>query len=200
MNPEIETLKARMEAEALAEFNWRGWRDEIARLHNEAQTEAEHIAIIEAHQSLLDIGERVFDPDTLATIRPIHRAEYKNFLNKESLEFGNINPVRLEYVTRREVEAGRLAPEDGLRELAVSGAAVLGDTAEHSFHTCRRGDWFCYGMIAAALGAVALQQLAVSPLWLIAVGFVIGYIMNEREKKRIKSEIAASRAASLETT
>ena len=40
-----------------------------------------------------------------------------------------VDPDRLEYVTRREVEAGRLAADDDFRKLAAAGANVLGKSA-----------------------------------------------------------------------
>jgi ABC-type molybdate transport system permease subunit len=50
-------------------------------------------------------------------------------------------------------------------------------------------------MTGAAILALGLKEAGISSLWLIAVGLLIGWIINERERRRIKSEIAARRAA-----
>jgi hypothetical protein len=172
---------------------WRTFRDEIAALHAEATTQDEYVTLLEAHRNLVAVGEHVFDAETYAKLLPITRAEYLMFLNKESMEGGVINPVLLDRVTLREVEAGRLDHEDDFRKLAAAGGAVLGDSAEITAHRCKRGDFFFYGAAGAAIIAWALVQVRVSPLWLVLATLLIGWYLNERERKRIKGEIAARR-------
>jgi hypothetical protein len=156
----------------------------------------EYVTLLEAHRNLVAVGEHAYDQETYAKILPVARAEYLMFLNKESMEDGIINPVLLERVTRREVEAGRLDPEDEFRKLAVSGATVLGDSAELTAHKCKQGDYFFYGMASAAILSLGLKEVRISSLWLIAVGLLIGWFINNREGKRIKRGIAARRASS----
>jgi hypothetical protein len=117
MRPEIASLRERMGQGG----DWRTFRDEIATLHAEATTEKEYVTLLEAHRNLVAVGEHAFDQEAYAKILPIAQAEYRMFLNKESMEGGIINPVLLERVTRREVEAGRLGPDDEFRNLAASG-------------------------------------------------------------------------------
>jgi hypothetical protein len=190
MRPEIASLSERMSRGG----DWRTFRDEITALHHEATTEEEYVALLEAHCNLVAVGEDAFDKDTYAKLLPIARAEYRMFLNKESMEEGLINPVLLERVTRREVEAGRLDPDDEIRKGVVAAAAVLGDSAEVTAHRCRQGDYFFYGMAGAAILALVLKKIELSPLWLIVVALVIGWFLNELERKRIEREIAARRA------
>jgi hypothetical protein len=190
MKPEIASLHERMKQGG----DWRTFRDEIASLHAAATTEEEYVTLLEAHRNLIAVAKHAYDEETYAKLLPIAEAEYKMFLNRESMEDGTINPVLLERVTRREVEAGRLDPDDPLRKLAVAGSAVLGDSAEGKAHRCKRGDYFFYGMAAAALLAFGFAQIGVSPLWLIALGLLLGWFFNERERKRIKRELAARRA------
>lgn len=173
--------------------NWREFQQEIAALHAEASTETEYVTLLEAHRNLVAVGEHAYDTETYAKLLPIAQAEYRMFLNKESMEDGVINPVLLERVTRREVEAGRLDPNDDFRQLAVAGASVLGDSAELTVHRCKQGDFFFYGMAGAAVLAVGAAQIPVSPLWLIPFGLLGGWFLNERERKRNKAEIAARR-------
>ena len=187
MKPEIASLHRRMAQGG----DWRAFRDEIAALRAEAITEDEYVTLLEAHRNLVAVGEQVFDAETYAKLLPVIRAEYLMFLNKESMEDGLINPVLLDRVTLREVKAGRLGPEDDFRKYAAAGAAVLGDSAEITAHTCRRGNFFFYGAAGSAIIAWALVQVDISPLWLMLAALVIGWYLNERERKRIKAEIAA---------
>jgi hypothetical protein len=189
MRPEIASLHERMKQGG----DWRAFRDEIASLHATAATEEEYVTLLEAHRNLVAVGKYAYDEETYEKLLPIAEAEYKMFLNKESMEDGMINPILLERVTRREVEAGRLDPNDDFRKLAVAGASVLGDSAEIAAHRCKRGDYFFFGMASAAILAFGFTQINISPLWLIALGLLLGWFLNERERKRIKSEIAARR-------
>src|SRR5205823_4471239 len=122
--------------------DWRAFRDEIAALHADATTEEEYVTLLEAHRKLMAVGKFAYDEETYAKLLPIAAAEYRMFLSKEATEGGLINPVLLERVTRREVEAGRLTPNDSFRTLSMSGASVLGDSAEITAHASRQGNWF----------------------------------------------------------
>ena len=102
--------------------DWRAFRDEIAALHAEATTEEEYVALLEAHQKLAAVGKYAFDDETYAKLLPVAAAEYRLFLSREAMEDGNINPVVLERITRREFEAGRLNANDEFRKLAMAGA------------------------------------------------------------------------------
>ncbi|OYW21041.1 MULTISPECIES: hypothetical protein [unclassified Sphingomonas] len=190
MNPDIASIHDRMAQGG----NWRKFRDEIAALHNEAATEEEFVMLLEAHSNLVAVGPHAHDAETWAKLLPITRGEYLNFLNQEALEDGNINPVLLDRVTKREIAAGRMAPYNEFASFAAAGAAVLGDSAELTAHACRNGNYFFYGMAVAGIVAFVLPYVHFSPLWLIVLGLLIGWYLNDRERKRIKAEIAARRA------
>lgn len=190
MKPEIASLHERMAKGG----DWRAFREEIAALHAEATTEEEYVTLLEAHKNLVGVGKFAFDEATYAKLLPIAAAEYRMFLNKEAMENGVINPVLLERVTRREVEAGRLDPNDDFRQLATAGASVLGDSAELTAHRCKHGDWFFYGIAIAAVLSAGLALIPLSPFWLIAPAFLVGWFLNERERKRIKASVAARRS------
>ena len=191
MKPEIASLHERMSQGG----DWRAFREEIAAFHAHASTEEEYVTLLEAHRKLVAVGKFAYDEETYAKLLPITEAEYRMFLSKEATEDGIVNPVLLERITRREVEAGRLDPNDNLRTLAASGASVLGDSAEITAHRCKQGDWFFYGMAVAAILAAGFALVPLSPLWLIAVGLLVGWLLNERERKRIKASIAARRSS-----
>lgn len=184
MRSEIASLHERMKHGG----DWRAFRDEIASLHAAATTEEEYVILLEAHHNLIAVGKFAYDEETYAKLLPIAAAEYRMFLCKESMEDGVMKPVLLERVTRREVEAGRLAPDDDFRMLAAAGASVLADSAEKG-HRCKQGDYFFYGTAIAAILAFGFAQISVSPLWLIALGLFVGWFFNERERKRIKREV-----------
>jgi len=105
-----------------------------------------------------------------------------------------IDGGRREALREAVAPAAQLIPEDDFRKYAAAGAAVLGDSAEITAHRCKRGDFFFYGAAGSAIFAWALVQVRVSPLWLILAALVIGWYLNERERKRIKAEIAARRS------
>lgn len=191
MRHDIATLHERMKQGG----DWREFQQEIAKLHAEATTEDEYVTLLEAHRNLVAVGEYAFDDETYAKIVQIAKGEYKLFLNRESMEDGLVNPVLLERVTRREVEAGRLDPNDDFRKFAVAGATVLGDSAELTAHRCKNGDYLFYGSASTAVLAVALNASGFSPLWLIPVGLAVGWYINAREQKRIKDDVAARRAS-----
>lgn len=180
MNAQIASLHERMAQGG----DWRAFRDEIAALLEQATTEAEYVALLEAHKNLAAVAKYAFDPESYEKLSPVVSAEYRYFLIKEATEGHLINPVHLERITRREVGAGRLSPDDDFRQHAVAGAQVLGDTAELNAHRCRRGDWFCYGTISASIvSAAVLPRLDLSPWWLIPAGLVAGWFLNEHERK-----------------
>jgi hypothetical protein len=192
MKPEIASLHERMAQGG----NWRAFRDEIAALHSEATTEEEYVTLLEAHKKLVAVGKFAFDEKPWAEIRTIAEKEYRFLLLREAVEgeAGLINPVLLERVTRREVEAGRLDPDDPFRTDAVAGAHILGDSAELTAHRCNQGSWFFYGIVAAAILSAVLARVSLSPLWVIALGLFVGWLLNDRERKRIKEEISARRS------
>jgi len=191
MKPEIASLHERMGNGG----DWRAFRDEITALHAEATTEEEYVTLLEAHQKLVAVGRFAFDEETYTRLLPIAAAEYRMFLNKEAMEDGIINPVLLERVARREVAAGRLDPNEEFRKLTAAGTSVLGDSAELTAHRCNHGDWFFYGMAIAAVLSAGLALIPLSPFWLIALAFLVGWFLNERERKRIKASIAARRSS-----
>ena len=81
---------------------------------------------------------------------------------------------------------------DGLRKLAEAGVEVLGNGETVLEHACRPGTWLCIG----AIGAAVIAKLSpYDPLWIIAFGFVVGYILNERERKQIVARVRARQAS-----
>lgn len=177
--------------------DWMEWREEIADLHQRATTQEEYVTLLRAHSILGLLADQVYDEATAREIKKVHHAEYLNFLNKEAIEGGDlINPAMLARITEREVEAGRLDPDDDFRQLAAAGGQVIGDSTYTTAKPARRGNWvlLAFAVVAIVLWALSVRPLGVSALWLIAVGFVIGTIVNNREMTQIKHQAEIARA------
>src|SRR3546814_9327403 len=72
-------------------------------------------------------------------------------------------------ITEREVEAGRMAPDDDFRQLAAAGGQVLGDSTYTTAKPARRGNWvtMAFAVVAVVLWALSIEPLGISALWLI---------------------------------
>jgi hypothetical protein len=127
MSPGIADLLSRMMKIQLTLSDVRPLRDEIVQLNKTAQTDLEQSSLLFAFNALMDRAETMaLDHDTLEKLRGLRKAQYLAMLNVQALRGDLIDPDRLEAITRREVEAGRLAADDEFRRLSVAGAAVLG--------------------------------------------------------------------------
>jgi hypothetical protein len=178
MNPEIASLQERMAQGG----DWRAFQQEIERLHKEARTQDEYVALLEAHRNLIAVAEHCFPPDIAAEIRRIGESEYKLFLNIEAMEGDLINPTMLDRITAREVAAGRLAPDDEFRKLAEAGGSVLGDSAD-SHYDRKLGDRV--GMAGLALGAIAFFLISkVLGAIVIIAAMGAGWFINEKRKRQ----------------
>ena len=173
------------------------FREEISFLHERATTQEEYVTLLRAHSILGVLVDDVYDKQVASEIRKVHRAEYLVFLNKEALEDGEtINPAMLARITEREVEAGRLAPDDDFRQLAAAGGRVLGDSANATAKRARSGDWVAvvFAIAAVVLWALSIHPLGISALWLIPAGLVVGWFANDREATQIKHRAEVARA------
>lgn len=178
MNPQIASIHERMGQGG----DWMTFRNEIARLHAEAKTQEEYVTLLEAHRNLVAVAEHCFPTDKCTEIRRIARAEYLNFLNTEALEGGNINPVMLDRITAREVEAGRLDPDDDFRKFAEAGGSVLGNSA-HLRYDRKLGD--SIGIAGLVIGAAAFFLISKGVgIVIFVAGMVAGWIINEHRKKQ----------------
>ncbi|THD35022.1 MAG: hypothetical protein E7773_11175 [Sphingomonas sp.] len=158
--------------------DWRAFRDEIAELHAQDNTEEEYVELLKAHFNLMLLIDQVFDGETATKLHQIVLSEYLLFLNKEALQGGElINPVVLERITRREVEAGRLDPDSEARKLAVAGASVLGDSSRHDRSDGRNavGGGATLGLI---VGVILKFVIAGATWWIVGKAIVIGALIG----------------------
>ena len=60
----------------------------------------------------------------------------------------------------------------------------------------RRGNWvtLAFAVAAVVMWVLSIQPFGFSALWLVAVGFVSGTVVNNREMTRIKHQAEIERA------
>ena len=103
-------------------------RKDIHAEHKRATTTADREALLGVHKAIMDAAERHIRAEDLKDFREVRSQDYRLLLIQEAIigdNSGTINPRRMAAITRREVEAGRMAPNDEPHELAVAGATVL---------------------------------------------------------------------------
>jgi hypothetical protein len=132
LSPGIADLTLRMMQTAAQTWEEaKSYRDEIVELNRIAQTNEEQSTLLFAFNALMDgVAKRgLLDDEGLERLRAIRESDYRMMLSVQALVGDLIDPDRLEYVTRREVEAGRLAADNSFRKFAADAANVLGKSA-----------------------------------------------------------------------
>jgi hypothetical protein len=190
MNPEIASIHERMAQGG----DWAEFRKEISRLlHDEARTQEEYVTLLEAHRKLMAVAEYCFPPDQCEQLRHIGKGEYLSFLNVEAMEGDQINPRMLNRITKREVESGRMPPDDDFRRFAEDAGSVLGDSAD--LHYDRKlGDRI--GLAGIVLGALAFFFISKSlGIGLFVIGMVTGWFIIDQRRKAAKLDAQRAREA-----
>jgi hypothetical protein len=111
-------------------WDWRQIRKDIHDEHDRATTTADRVALLAIYKSAMDAVERNadFTPEDMERFKKARRQDYNLLLIREAMigkTDGNINPQKIGEITRREVESGRMAPDDDFHKLAVAGATIL---------------------------------------------------------------------------
>ena len=105
-------------------FNWREINKEICDEFGRATTEDQRVALLALFKSTMDIAETTVAPEDLERFQDARLKQYKLFIGQEALVGENICIETLQAITQREIAAGRMAPDDGLRKLAEMGMAA----------------------------------------------------------------------------
>jgi hypothetical protein len=101
-------------------------RDEIHEEHERATTTEERVTLLKIFTAVMDQVERSgLSPDDLEQLRAARLQDYRLLLVRESLIGEKVSPDILFEVTEREIAAGRMAPDDDLRQAAVEGKAAF---------------------------------------------------------------------------
>jgi len=125
MSPGISDLMVRMMTiEGLTWPQARAFRDEIVELNKIARNNEDQTALVFAFHSLMNRVEELglIDPSSLQHFKNTREADYRMLLGVQAMIGEMIDPIRLELVTRREVEAGRLASDNDFRQFAIKSA------------------------------------------------------------------------------
>ena len=116
----LERMTAQHEG---ASFEWNKARAEIVDEFRRATTTPERVALLSVYKLVMDAveGSSVFTPEDMAKIKELRGREYIQMLLQEAVRpDGLIDPQKMKEITRREIEAGRMAPDDSLHELTTS--------------------------------------------------------------------------------
>ena len=162
----VRELFQRLEAHLVGgvPLDWQKIRNDVHEEHERATTTADRVALLDIHKALMDAVERGagFTAEDLEKFKETRRGDYNLLLIREAMigaTDGNINPQKMGEITRREVEAGRMAPDDDFHKLAVAGATILTplprqEQKQHSM-LARLGNvlyWFGCGLACGVLG------------------------------------------------
>ena len=110
-------------------LEWNEFRREIIEHFRRATSTPERVALLRAYQALMDAVER--SPDVAAEdarkFKELRQQEYYLMLIAEAARpDGQVRPQKMEEITRREIEAGRMSPNDGMREDTVRALSEMG--------------------------------------------------------------------------
>jgi hypothetical protein len=106
-------------------LDWRKIREEIHAEHEHATTTADRVTLLAIHKAIMDNAERSIAPEYMERFKEARRQDYCLLIARETVVGENVDPHKLDEITRREVEAGRMAPDDNLREIGMIGARFL---------------------------------------------------------------------------
>ena len=146
--------------------------DVIENFHNstsdinkDAKTEKDQVALINITAEFEHLFEINSDltPQSLKTLRQVRQITYRQMLIVQGSVDGNVDPDRMERITSREVEAGRMAPDDDFRQLAVASSLVMGKPKAAAMHLTWQQ--FFWGLLLLARGWIvqSFRRLTTMP-------------------------------------
>ena len=104
--------------------DWKQVREEIISKHKKASKVEEFITLLSLHKSLMDAVEsQLSDSVVVEKFREIRSKDYNMLITRECTIGGSVCIDTLYELTQRELEAGRMGPEDNLINLAVGAIA-----------------------------------------------------------------------------
>lgn len=117
-------LAEKVEGCAEDSAEWSSVRDEIFIRHNNAITVDEYITLLSLHQMLMGyIEAKLPDGISIDEIKALKNQDYKMLLKREYVIGGSVCIDTLYELTQRELEAGRMDPQDELINLAMGAIA-----------------------------------------------------------------------------
>ena len=103
--------------------NWHEIANEINKEFDHA-TPAQRIALLKLLHSTMDIVSHHVAPEDMEKFNEARQKQHRILVVQESVIGKNVCVEVLDAVTQREVAAGRMAPNDELRKLAITGMAA----------------------------------------------------------------------------
>lgn len=102
-------------------LDWRQVREQIHDEHARAASTAERVALLETYRVVMDAAEKEsgFDAENLEAFRETRLKDYHLLLVQEARIGDNACVETMYAVIEREIAAGRMSPDDTLRETAV---------------------------------------------------------------------------------
>jgi hypothetical protein len=108
---------------------WNKFRNEIVKNFRRASTTAERVALLRAYKALMDAVEQApgLAQKDIGEINKARLHEYRLMLIAEGAgPDGFWDSQKMEQITRREIEAGRMSPNDSLRKDTVRALSEMG--------------------------------------------------------------------------
>ena len=122
MSPE-ELLQSIKQRDMSGELDWGKMGEEIHNAHEMATSTAGLVLCLEMHKCLMDLAERQIKD--VEAFRKFRQHDYMFLLTKEVMigrTDGNIDPVRVAEITKREIAAGRMSSSNEVHILATAQA------------------------------------------------------------------------------
>src|SRR5215469_4615847 len=105
-------LRQLLDALGAPAANWREAAEEVNVEWEKATTPDHRVALLAVFQATMDIAETVIAPGSLDTFKDARHRHYKSFVLQECMVGTNVCVETLDEVTRREIDAGRMAEDD----------------------------------------------------------------------------------------
>lgn len=104
--------------------NWREIVNEINSEIERATTTDYRVSLLKMFMTTMDFVEATIIAEDLEKFREARRKHYKAFLVQEAFVGEHLCIETLDVITQREIAAGRMAPDDSLRQAVVSEMAA----------------------------------------------------------------------------
>jgi hypothetical protein len=108
---------------------WNKFRNEIVKHFKRVSTTSERVALLRAYKALMDAVEQApgLASKDIAEINEARLSEYRSMLVAEGAwPDGFLDSQKMEEITRREIEAGRMSSDDVLRKDTVRALSEIG--------------------------------------------------------------------------
>jgi len=106
-------------------FDWRSLRQAIQDAHEATQSSTQRVELLQIFKQLMDhVATTQIAPSELAQFNELRAKDYRLLLVREGLIGDNACVETLDEITRREISAGRMAPDDELRQVTIQGLAA----------------------------------------------------------------------------